>query len=106
MKATTLTKEKIADELQQNFDLSLRESKTLIETLLEEMKQELENGESVKISGFGKWLVKKKRARPGRNPHTGEKLEITARNVVVFHPSERFRASMNGEAYTEVAESI
>ena len=103
MKAPTLTKEKVADDIQVHLDCSLREAKELLETLLEEMKVELEHGESVKISGFGKWLVKSKRARPGRNPHTGQKIEITARKVVVFHPSECFRAVMNGEEVLEEA---
>ena len=93
----TLTKEKIADELQLRFNCPLREAKSLVELVLEEIKTELEKGEQVKISGFGKWLVKEKRARPGRNPHTGEKIEISARKVVVFHPAERLRAIVNGE---------
>ena len=66
--------------------------------LLEEMKSELENGSAVKVSGFGKWSVKAKRSRPGRNPHTGEKLEISSRKVVTFHPSDKLRSLVNNES--------
>ena len=65
--------------------------------LLEEMKSELESGSAVKVSGFGKWAVKAKRARPGRNPHTGQKLEISSRKVVTFHPSDKLRSLVNAQ---------
>jgi integration host factor subunit alpha len=63
------------------------ESQKIIETIFETMKQTLSEGESVKISGFGTFNVKKKRERRGRNPQTGEDLQITARKVVIFKPS-------------------
>ena len=59
------------------------------------IKSKLENGEEVKISGFGKWVVREKRSRPGRNPHTGQRIEISARRVVTFHPSEKLREAVN-----------
>ena len=67
-------------------------SREALEVLLEEIKVRLEKGEDVKISGFGKWMVREKKSRPGRNPHTGKKIEITARRVVTFHPSDKLRA--------------
>lgn len=91
----TLTKERICDQVQKKLGFTPKEAKELLEMLLEEMKAELENGNSVKVSGFGKWAVKAKRARPGRNPHTGEKLEISSRRVVTFHPSDKLRAVVN-----------
>ena len=69
--------------------------KEILEIILEEIKLRLEDGKDVKISGFGKWTVKEKRARPGRNPHTGERIEISARRVVTFHPSDKMRDSVN-----------
>lgn len=98
----TLTKERICDQLQKKLGFSPKASKELLEMLLEEMKAELESGKSVKVSGFGKWTVKDKRARPGRNPHTGEKLEISSRRVVTFHPSDKLRAVVNPDSRKSV----
>ena len=100
-KITTLTKERISDQIQRKLGFTPKESKELLEMLLEEMKAELENGNAVKVSGFGKWAVKDKRARPGRNPHTGEKLEISSRKVVTFHPSDKLRAVVNSTGREE-----
>ncbi|MBP6219078.1 MAG: integration host factor subunit alpha [Oligoflexales bacterium] len=96
-KPETLTKERICDQVQKKLGFSPKESKDLLEMLLEEMKLELEGGNAVKISGFGKWAVKAKRSRPGRNPHTGQKLEISSRSVVTFHPSDKIRALVNDQ---------
>ena len=100
-KDTTLTKERICEQIQRKLGFSPKEAKELLEMLLEEMKSELEGGNAVKVSGFGKWAVKDKRARPGRNPHTGEKLEISSRKVVTFHPSDKLRSLVNGSGKNE-----
>ena len=92
---TTLTKDILADLVRNKTLCSSRQAKNLLEVLLEEIKAPLTKGEEIKISGFGKWVVKEKKRRPGRNPHTGKKIEITARKVVVFHPSEKFRHTVN-----------
>lgn len=68
-----------------------RDAKNLLEIILETIKQQLENGEEVKIHGFGKWGIREKKSRPGRNPLTGEVLKIPARKVVTFHSSNHFR---------------
>ncbi len=94
-KVLTLTKERVCDHIQKKLGFSPKEAKEILEMLLEEMKADLEQGHSVKVSGFGKWTVKAKRARPGRNPHTGQKLEISSRRVVTFHPSDKLRAIVN-----------
>jgi integration host factor subunit alpha len=96
-KNLTLTKERVCEQFQKKLGFTPKEAKELLEMMLEEMKAELEAGHSVKISGFGKWTVKGKRARPGRNPHTGERLEISSRRVVTFHPSDKLRAMVNNE---------
>jgi integration host factor subunit alpha len=87
----TLTKDRLVDIIRTKTNFSAQEAKNLVENMLETMKARLEAGEEVKISGFGKWAIKEKRSRPGRNPHTGQKIEISARKVVTFHPSEKLR---------------
>lgn len=104
-KIPTLTKERISDQIQKKLGFTPKEARELLEMLLEEMKADLERGSSVKVSGFGKWTVKAKRARPGRNPHTGEKLEISSRNVVTFHPSDKLRAVVNSEKVNDMESS-
>lgn len=91
----TLTKDRLVEVVRAKTQFSTQESKKIVELILETMKAKLEEGEEVKISGFGKWTVKEKTSRPGRNPHTGEKIEISARRVVTFHPSEKLRDAVN-----------
>ena len=91
----TLTKDRLVEMIRQKTQFSSQEAKKLVEILLETMKGKLEEGDEVKISGFGKWTVKEKASRPGRNPHTGERIEISARRVVTFHPSEKLRDAVN-----------
>lgn len=91
----TLTKDRLVEVIRQKTQFSSQEAKKLVEIVLETMKSKLEEGEEVKISGFGKWTVKEKQSRPGRNPHTGERIEISARRVVTFHPSEKLRDAVN-----------
>ena len=91
----TLTKDSLSENLHIRIGLSTKEARSIIEMLLEEVKMKLETGEDVKISNFGKWSVRKKRSRPGRNPHTGEKIEINSRRIVTFHPSDKLREQLN-----------
>lgn len=91
----TLTKDILIEQMREKFGYSVKEAKEILEMVLEEMKAKLEEGSDVKISGFGKWAIRQKRSRPGRNPHTGERIEITARNVVTFHPSDKLREAVN-----------
>lgn len=91
----TLTKDVLVEMIRDKVGYPVKEAKDILEIILEEVKSRLEEGKEVKISGFGKWTVKKKRSRPGRNPHTGQKIEISARRVVTFHPSDKLRESVN-----------
>lgn len=91
----TLTKDRIIETMKNKSQISSQDAKLLVETVIESIKSKLEQGEEVKISGFGKWVVREKKSRPGRNPHTGQKIEITARKVVTFHPSEKLRNMVN-----------
>jgi integration host factor subunit alpha len=92
---STLTKDVLVEMIRDKVGYPVKEAKEILEIILEEIKLRLEDGKDVKISGFGKWTVKEKRARPGRNPHTGEKIEISARRVVTFHPSDKMRDQVN-----------
>ena len=99
-----LTKDTLVELIREKIGLSLTEAKDILETILEEIKQKLEDGQEVKISGFGKWSVKEKQSRPGRNPHTGDRIEISARRVVTFSPSDKLRDVVNQQAAGKVLE--
>ena len=88
----TLTKAELADMLFEKVGLNQREAKDMVETFFEEIRIALENGESVKLSGFGNFQLRDKPQRPGRNPKTGEIIPITARRVVTFHASQKLKA--------------
>ena len=87
----TLTKADIADRLADKFDIDRQEAKVLVELFFEEIRVALEKGEPVKLSGFGNFAVRDKNSRPGRNPKTGESVDISARRDVTFRPGIKFR---------------
>ncbi|ALP42652.1 integration host factor subunit alpha [Aeromonas schubertii] len=87
-----LTKADIAEHLFTQLGVSKREAKELVEAFFEEIRQALERGEQVKISGFGNFDLRGKSQRPGRNPKTGEDIPITARRVVTFRPGQKLKA--------------
>ena len=92
----TLTKEDIVDALPDKLGLPRNRCAEIVETLLEIMKQTMENGEDILISGFGKFCVNEKKARKGRNPATGEPMMLSKRRVVVFRCSNILREKVNG----------
>ncbi len=91
----TLTKAQIVDALPEKLGFSRKKSVEVVETLLEILKQRMENGEDVLISGFGKFCVKEKSSRRGRNPATGEDMILDQRRVVVFRCSKLLRDKIN-----------
>ena len=91
----TLTKAKIADAVHQELGFPKNRSAELLELLLELMKHKLENGEDVLISGFGKFCVKDKKERRGRNPATGQDLTLSKRKVITFRCSHLLREKVN-----------
>jgi len=93
----TLTKDHLVNSLYTSLDLPKGKSAVIIETLLETIKNRLANREDVLISGFGKFCVKDKNDRRGRNPATGEDLTLEARRVVVFKCSGVLREKVNGK---------
>ena len=92
----TLTKDHIIKSVQRQFDLSKSQSADLVESVLEIIKRTLAEGEDVLISGFGKFCVREKKERRGRNPATGNDLMLSARRVVTFRCSSLLRDKLNG----------
>src|SRR3984885_6902046 len=93
-----LTKADLADNLFNVLGLNKREAKDLVEILFEEIRLALERGEFVKLSGFGNFILRDKRSRPGRNPKTGEEIPITARRVVTFRAGQKLKAKVENYA--------
>jgi len=91
----TLTKADLKELIHDRHNFSRKESDTIVEGLLEIIKRTLESGEDVMISGFGKFCVKEKNERMGRNPATGENLMLESRKVVVFRCSPVLRDKVN-----------
>jgi len=87
-----MTKADLGERLYLEEGLNKRDAKDLVECFFEEIRLALENGEHVKLSGFGNFVLRDKGERPGRNPKTGEEIPITARRVVTFHPGQKLRA--------------
>ena len=90
-----LTKSQITKQVH-DLGFTQQESAEIVDTLLEIIKARLENGEDVLVSGFGKFCVKDKSPRRGRNPATGDDLMLEGRRVVTFKPSGKLRNRING----------
>jgi len=95
-----VTKADLADTLFSQLGLNKREAKEFVELFFEKIRTALEEGNSVKLSGFGNFGVREKNSRPGRNPKTGEEIPITARRVVTFKASQKLkdRVASNSES--------
>ncbi|CAN5728508.1 integration host factor subunit alpha [soil metagenome] len=91
----TLTKAELAELLFEQVGLNKREAKDMVETFFGEIRDALERGEAVKLSGFGNFQLRDKPQRPGRNPKTGEEIAITARRVVTFHASQKLKGMVD-----------
>jgi len=91
-----LTKIDIVKSIKEQIGYSRKQSEHLVETILEMVKSSLESGEDVMISGLGKFCVRQKKQRKGRNPATGEDLMLKPRKVVTFRCSEKLRDKING----------
>lgn len=92
-----LTKADIGDSVSRELGMSKSTSVELVETILDLIKNTLAKGEDVLISGFGKFCVKDKRQRKGRNPQTGTDMSLPPRRVVTFKSSGILRNKVNGE---------
>jgi len=96
-----LTKADFAERLFDELGIDKREAKKMVELFFEEIKRTLEQGKPVKISGFGKFELRDKTSRPGRNPKTGVEIPITARRVVTFRSGQQLKARVEAYVGTE-----
>jgi integration host factor subunit alpha len=87
----TVTKADLANTLFEQLGLNKREAKEFVELFFEKIRESLENGESVKLPGFGGFSVRDKKSRPGRNPKTGEEVAVTPRRVVTYKASQKVK---------------
>ena len=94
-----LTKKELIDMIYSELDIPKKECINLVDSFFDIIKDELVKGNDFMISGFGKWSVKQKRPRLGRNPHTGEQIIIDARRVVTFKSAPPLRAAVNGGSH-------
>lgn len=90
-----MTKADIIESVYEKVGFSKKEATEIVELIFDTMKGTLEGGEKIKISGFGNFVVRQKRSRVGRNPQTGEEIEITARRVLTFRPSQILKSALN-----------
>jgi integration host factor subunit alpha len=96
-KPKTMTKAELIEEVYEAVGFSKKESANLVDQVFESIKEVLEKGEKLKVSGFGNFVVRHKKARIGRNPQTSEEIEISARKVLTFKPSQVLKNALNGE---------
>jgi integration host factor subunit alpha len=96
-----LTKADMAAKLFEELGLNKREAKEMVEMFFEEVRQSLEHGRQVKLSGFGNFDLREKKQRPGRNPKTGKEIPISARRVVTFRPGQKLKARVEAYAGSE-----
>jgi integration host factor subunit alpha len=89
-----LSKAIIADALSSEIKLSKPDAKQMVEDFFEEIRFALENGEHVKLSGYGNFTLRDKPQRPGRNPKTGEEIPVEARRVVTFKPGLKLKTKI------------
>lgn len=90
----TITKADLGNTLFDEVGLNKREAKDFVELFFEKVRQALEQGTAVKLSGFGSFTLRDKTSRPGRNPKTGEEVAISARRVVTFRSSQKLKQSV------------
>ena len=92
MTGETLTRADLSEAVHQEVGLTRQDCAGLVERTLDLIAEALENGQIVKLSGFGNFQLREKPQRPGRNPKTGQEIPITARRVVTFHASQKLKA--------------
>lgn len=100
--SSTMTKADIVERVYQKLGFSKKEASELVELVFDSLKNTLQEGEKVKISGFGNFIVRDKKERVGRNPQTGDQIKISARRVLTFRPSQVLKAILNGEDITNL----
>ncbi len=92
-----MTKADIVEKIYEKVGFSKKESAELVESVFDLIKNTLEDGDKIKIAGFGNFVVKEKADRRGRNPQTGEEIIISARKILTFKPSQVLKAAINNQ---------
>ncbi|MEM1008188.1 MAG: integration host factor subunit alpha [Myxococcota bacterium] len=90
-----MTKADLIEEVYETVNFSKKDSAEIVEQVFNTIKETLESGEKLKVSGFGNFVVREKNSRIGRNPQTGQEIEISARRVLTFRPSQVLKNSLN-----------
>lgn len=92
---STLSKVNLVDSLINDLNLNKKDAKLLIDGFFEGVRQRLFEGENVKLSGFGNFILRDKSSRPGRNPKTGEEIPVSARRVVTFRAGMKLKGTVH-----------
>ena len=92
-----MTKADIVETIYEKIGFSRKESAEIVDLVFNLIKETLETGDKIKISGFGNFVVREKQSRKGRNPQTGQEIQISARRVLTFKPSQVLRKALNAE---------
>lgn len=102
-----MTKVDIIENIYEKVGFSKKEVSKIVESVFDIIKETLEHEDKIKISGFGNFVIRKKRARRGRNPQTGSDIEISPRRILTFKPSQVMKAGLNRQGGSpEAAEGI
>lgn len=91
----TMTKAELIEAIYEKIGFSKKEAADIVEMVFDTIKETLEKGEKIKISGFGNFVIRHKKPRIGRNPQTGDEIEITERKVLTFKPSQILKMALN-----------
>jgi integration host factor subunit alpha len=95
MEVWAMTKADLVENIYQKTGFSKKDSADIVETVFDLIKTTLEEGEKIKIAGFGNFVVKEKATRRGRNPQTGDEIKISSRRILTFKPSQVLKNSIN-----------
>jgi len=96
-KQPTLTKADLIEEVLRLTELPRKESETIVETIFDSIIQAIQKGEKIEIRGFGSFRTRQRRGRTGRNPKTGEKVDVPAKRIPFFKPSKELKDFVNSE---------
>jgi integration host factor subunit alpha len=97
LKGESMTKADLVESVYLKTGFSKKESAQIVETVFDLMKSTLEKGEKIKLAGFGNFVVKNKATRKGRNPQTGDEIEISSRKILTFKPSQVLKSVINSQ---------
>ena len=100
-----LTKAEMAERLFEEVGLNKREAKEFVDAFFDALRESLEKGQGIKLSGFGNFDLREKNQRPGRNPKTGEEIPISARTVVTFRPGQKLKERVEAFAGANASEA-